>query len=160
MLRGGESSSGKTKDELEEEIVLEILREGRGDREEKGERDEWNQHVGWKRKENVGKLHDGVDEPLTERDRHKDPAGRHKAKTARDHGSKLRSHKHEHAELETDLGVEGIEATTSSQGVSRWVTPAMIFLGLVVGVWWNSTRIRRNTGRRRIQNRNTKGRTL
>mmetsp|Transcript_14150 Transcript_14150/g.35540 ORF Transcript_14150/g.35540 Transcript_14150/m.35540 type:complete len:160 (-) Transcript_14150:421-900(-) len=159
MLRGGESDSVKTKDELEEEIVLEILREGRGDREEKGERDEWNQHIGWNRKENVGQLHDH--EPLTERDKQKDPAIRQKTNTAGDHGSKLRGHKHEHAELEKDLGVEDIKATTSSQGVFQWVTPAVIFLGLVVGVWWNSTRrIRRNTGRRWIRNRNTKGRTL
>jgi hypothetical protein len=41
-------------DELEEEILLEIFQEGRGEREKQGERDEWNQHVGWHRKEDVG----------------------------------------------------------------------------------------------------------
>ena len=67
MIRGvvgvgsGEEEEEKKKteeerreDELEEEILLEILREGRGEREEPGERDEWNQHVGWHRKEDVG----------------------------------------------------------------------------------------------------------
>jgi len=58
MLRGAtqeEKTNEEEKgDDLEESIVLEILREGRGKRDEKGERDEWNQHVGWHRKEDVG----------------------------------------------------------------------------------------------------------
>jgi hypothetical protein len=62
MLRGvvgTEEEEKKTEeerreDELEEDIILEILQEGRGEREEQGERDEWDQHVGWHRKEDVG----------------------------------------------------------------------------------------------------------
>eukprot|EP00536_Pseudo-nitzschia_multiseries_P016939 jgi/Psemu1/48546/gm1.48546_g len=43
-------------EELAHEILLEVLEEGRGDRQDRGERDEWNKHVGWHRKENVGVL--------------------------------------------------------------------------------------------------------
>mmetsp|Transcript_14432 Transcript_14432/g.29953 ORF Transcript_14432/g.29953 Transcript_14432/m.29953 type:complete len:190 (-) Transcript_14432:770-1339(-) len=60
MLRGvAKEENKKTEEEdkeneLEEEIIQEILQEGRGEREEKGERDEWKRHVGWHNKEDVG----------------------------------------------------------------------------------------------------------
>ena len=50
------TAEGEEEVDLENEILLEVLNEGRGEREDRGERDEWNRHIGWHRKENVGAL--------------------------------------------------------------------------------------------------------
>ena len=153
MLRG---KTDEEQDELEEEIVLEILREGRGDREERGEREEWNQHVGWHRKENV--RYDTIEKSQTEPNRHKDPTVSSEEKPTPDHvwNGPLRKRRDDRKDLTIDQKI--VEATFFP---SFWFTvPAMIFLGIVV-VWWNAGKIQRNSlGRRRIRNRSTKGRTL
>ncbi len=159
---------GKTREnELEEEIVLEILREGRGDREEKGEREEWNQHVGWHRTETVGKRHE-ADNPLTTygklKDRHKHPAhfDRHKAKDSRDE-SPLRLGRHDRIDFPKKVESDGHSVNTfilSSPSIFHWIMPLIFLLGVVVVVFWNGGRIRRNLKRHKIRNRNMKGRTL
>ena len=49
--KNGDNENGLNEDLLEEELVRQVLQENPP--EEKGERDEWKQHVGWHRIENV-----------------------------------------------------------------------------------------------------------
>ena len=181
MLRGvvGTNEKKKTEedkkeDELEEEIVLEILREGRGEREERGERDEWNQHVGWHRKEDVDlnqKGHpqkqdqnNGINKKLDHQIDHAiKETGRHNAKEQRDrgHNRPLRKRKHEHADSRKDIGLDRYGTETAplrSSGVFRWAILAMVVFGFLI--WWNKNGFRRNYTRNRIRKWNTKGRTL
>ncbi|VEU36145.1 unnamed protein product [Pseudo-nitzschia multistriata] len=50
------TAAEEEEERMEHEILLAVLKEGRGERDERGEREEWSQHVGWHRKENVGVL--------------------------------------------------------------------------------------------------------
>ena len=58
----------EAEEEEEEELVREVLRDFPP--EERGERDEWKEHVGWHRKENIRKrvVHDKSDSYPTHRD--------------------------------------------------------------------------------------------
>ena len=56
ITAGGEEDDKQTEQQRREEqlIVAEVLKEGRtGERNVRGEREEWNQHVGWHRKETI-----------------------------------------------------------------------------------------------------------
>ena len=56
IIAGGEEDDKQTEQQRREEqlIVAEVLKEGRtGERNVRGEREEWNQHVGWHRKETI-----------------------------------------------------------------------------------------------------------
>ena len=56
IIAGGEEEDEQTEQQRREEqlIVEEVLKEGRtGERNVRGEREEWNQHVGWHRKETI-----------------------------------------------------------------------------------------------------------
>ena len=169
MRRGNMGTKPETKEEekLEEAIVLEILRESRGDREDRGEREEWNQHVGWHRKEDIG---GGLRQQRQQQQHPKDNRHREALPTAtkrRVAGTELGKDKRKDSKIEEINRRHNIKNNSNknrsnalpAEKIVPWTILATVVLfGIIVMMWWKSGQI---LGRRkRLRKRSTKGRIL
>lgn len=195
MLRGIGTDEEKEiqeekEDELEEEIILEILKEGRGDRDNHGEREEWDQHIGWHRKEDIGlkqhrKRHkqdhskkknkiNGKARPAVADDEGKDNRSDHTIEetTAQNvGGGKDLLHDHDHRDglpLPRNNWLEDAnESHRYSNGAASlpwWLSSSVIQRAVLATVFFGFVVywiVRKNPSRlRSFHRRNTKGRTL